>query len=326
MAVEKKTEDNLRPVLEGLPGRVIRFRLRPEEQVIFPGFPGVTIRGALCSVMKDLVCVSRQSDCRDCCVQRQCAFARLFVSMPPEDAEMMKLYPSRPHPFVLRYPEGWGRRAKYRGPFGFAIHLLGDAVDCLPFIVKTVQQLGENGLGAGRGRFELDAVRAVTRSGEVDLLPETDEAPDVPPICSYPSADQKRESDDTLSIRLVTPARVRKDGSVARKLEPETLVAHLLRRLSALAYFNGGGQPDLDFRGLVEEAGDAEIARDETIWESYERYSGRQDRTMPFGGLLGKIEYRGLSPMLAELIAAGSFIGAGRHTTFGFGHYRVVGS
>lgn len=305
-------------LIEALPVYVVRFELKPLEPLHFRTFPGVTIRGALCSVMKGLVCVARPSDCRECYVQRRCAFARLFVSMPPRDGRMMKLYPSAPHPFVLRYPEGWGRRAEYRDRLTFKLHLFGSSVETFPFILRTVERLQETGLGPDRAGFEFERVVAETQDGDRDM--ERDGSP--PPWELHGSRGGVTE-EANLSLRLRTPVRVRQDGKPASRLSFRTLVANLCRRLSALAYFAGGTELDWDYAGIVDRAGRVRTERDETRWEKFERYSSRQNRKMPFGGLLGQVTYGNVPGDLADIVRVGQFFGAGRHTTFGLGEYEV---
>jgi hypothetical protein len=317
--------DKISDIADALPVRVLRFTLAPEEPVRFTTFPGITIRGALCSVMKGLVCVARQTECRECYVQRRCAFARLFVSMPPEDAEMMKLYPSAPHPFVLRYPDGWGRRAEYSRPFAFKMYLFGDAADTFPFVARTLERLQQTGLGRDRSGFTLQSTRVETYDGEeeVFLSGKGRPAEDLPAFGPQWEGSEKTGSRD-LCLQFLTPVRVKRDGRPANPLPFDALFANLCRRLSALAFFYGAGKLDWDFGRLVERAGEVSTKRDETEWERFERYSGRQNRKMPFGGLLGAITYGDVPEELARIVRFGRLIGAGRHSAFGLGEYEVL--
>lgn len=94
-------------------------------------------------------------------------------------------------------------------------------------------------------------------------------------------------------------------------------------RLSALARFHGPGPLEVDFRGLIESAGAVRLARDETRWTRWARYSARQDRCMEWEGLVGGAVYEGdLAPFWPYLVF-GQWTHVGSGTTFGLGGYRI---
>jgi CRISPR/Cas system endoribonuclease Cas6 (RAMP superfamily) len=124
-------------------------------------------------------------------------------------------------------------------------------------------------------------------------------------------------------VTFVTQTRLKHAGSFARRPDFQVLFRRLLGRLSALARFHDGGPLDVDFRGLIEAAGAVRLARDETRWTRWARYSARQDRRMEWEGLVGGAVYEGDFAPFWPYLVFGQWTHVGSATTFGLGRYRI---
>jgi hypothetical protein len=79
----------------------------------------------------------------------------------------------------------------------------------------------------------------------------------------------------------------------------------------------------VDYRGLIEEATNVKLVKDETRWEEWARYSTRQGRRMEWGGITGEATYEGgLAPFWPFLVF-GQWTHVGKGCTFGLGQYRL---
>ncbi|WP_240125357.1 CRISPR system precrRNA processing endoribonuclease RAMP protein Cas6 [Thermomonas alba] len=59
-------------------------------------------------------------------------------------------------------------------------------------------------------------------------------------------------------------------------------------------------------------------------WSDGERWSSRQGKTHPMGGVLGRFHMRGpLTPFL-PLLHAGQWLHVGKHAAFGQGRYQLA--
>jgi hypothetical protein len=96
----------------------------------------------------------------------------------------------------------------------------------------------------------------------------------------------------------------------------------MLRRVSSLLEYNDGGEPQLDYRGLVKSAEDVNILSSDLRWFDWRRYSFRQDRSMLMGGMCGSITYVGKIGGFIPLIDFCSKVHRGKQTTFGLGKIR----
>ena len=68
---------------------------------------------------------------------------------------MMRKYTVAPHPFILEPALDSQRTCKEGEGLSFGITLIGRAIDYLPYFIYTFEELGQIGIGKGRGKYEL---------------------------------------------------------------------------------------------------------------------------------------------------------------------------
>ena len=206
----------------------------------------------------------------------------------------------------------------------FDLTLIGRAREFLPHFVVTLREVDR--IGRGRRAVALrriDAVHPLTEASEVVYT--SDENLVRPREAALTLADCAAVPRPEGPVRLtfVTQTRLKHDEVFTRRPDFQVLFRRLLGRLSALARFHGGGPLDVDFRGLIDAAGQVRLRRDETRWTRWARYSARQDRRMEWEGLVGEAVYEGdLAPFWPYLVF-GQWTHAGSGTTFGLGRYRI---
>lgn len=139
----------------------------------------------------------------------------------------------------------------------------------------------------------------------------------------------------TVTLRFLTPARIRVNGDLQTELSFDLLVRNLLRRVSMLAAVHTGGSAgnpspvagprsvlDLDYRGLIERAKSVATVKSSLRWWDLERYTNRQDGKLKVGGLIGEVEYEGGSvEEFLPLLFAGELLHVGTGTSFGLGKF-----
>ncbi|MCP4693239.1 MAG: CRISPR system precrRNA processing endoribonuclease RAMP protein Cas6, partial [Desulfobacterales bacterium] len=119
------------------------------------------------------------------------------------------------------------------------------------------------------------------------------------------------------------PLRLKEKGKLATSLTFPLFFQRLAQRLTLLSQFHGkdGAPPDLG--PLLEKAGNIETEPEDLFWYDWSRYSGRQKAVMKFGGLRGKIRFKGeLGPFLPWL-RMGEHVNVGQNTSFGLGKYEM---
>ena len=131
--------------------------------IVMPPYAGSTLRGGFGHAFRKMVCTQGPIDCRDCTLKAVCPYPYIFETAPFEGATQLRTYGDVPRPFVI---DPLSTRGEYRRgeSFVFRLTLVGRAIDYLPYFLVSFRELGEIGIGKGRGRFQLTHVQ--TDGGE----------------------------------------------------------------------------------------------------------------------------------------------------------------
>ena len=302
------------------------FRIEAVETLRLPPYKGSTFRGAFGHAFRRVCCSERRKTCDDCPLRRRCVYSYVFETPLPDNAEMMRLYPKIPHPFVIEPPLVEQREFPAGSSLSFGLVLVGGAIQYLPYFVYAFREMGNGGIGRGRGRYELVEVTASAPSGRkttvYSSVSSQTVAGEYPAFTDFGSPSPIPEE---VTLEFVTPLRVKFGGRLARSLPFDVLVRNLLRRISALSYFHCGRRLDVDFKGLIEKARAVKLAGSNLHWRDWERYSSRQDVRMSLGGLLGEVAYSGDLAPFWRYLCIGEYVHLGKATAFGLGKYEIVG-
>ena len=298
--------------------QIYTFHCRFTTDARLPGYLGSTLRGALGWALKKTSCALRRQQCAGCLLRQQCAYAWIFETERYTNVEGRTVN-TRPHPFVLQ--PGKNRENMEQGAeFSFSLLLLDRAVEMLAHLVYAVRVMGASGIGSGcrngLGRFALQKVSVSGRtiySAEKETLTTAPE-----PFCI--GLDNKRDSGPSrLKVHLLTPLRFKQGNRMNTDLPFHVLIRACLRRIAALEEAYGGGEPDLDYRGLVERARQVKTLKSSIRWQKLYRWSNRQRQNTSLSGLSGSIIYHGDLNEFVPILHYGEQVNIGKQTVFGLG-------
>lgn len=301
-----------------------KFILQAQEDLILPSYKGSSLRGGFGITFKKICCVNRvESICFDCSLRENCAYAYIFETSPSKDSDRLKNIKEIPRPFVIEPPLEVKTKYKKDETLEFNLILIGKAIEYLPYFVFTFKELGNIGLGKGRGKFELFKIYNIKEEliydAKDEILKNSDSKLDIFNLLSnFNNCSQ-------LTLNFLTPTRIKIKNDLIVKPEFYMLIKSLLHRLSALFYFHCQKELNLDYNLLISEAKKIRIKNDNLRWLDWERYSSRQDTKMKLGGFIGKINYEGDFRLFLPLIILGQFTHIGKNCTFGLGKYEIVG-
>ena len=259
----------------------------------------------------------------------RCVYSRCFETPVPEDSPLLRGQPFAPHPFVLEPPRTGKLQYAPGDTLACDLILIGEAINLLPWMVFTFDQIGKKriGLRGERGRCRLDSVESLPvredvppqmiytaetqmLSGEGVILRPDDV------ICAVPRVAHRIELD------FLTPTSIKVAGRWTSDLRFEHLIRNLLRRIRLLSYFHCGEDLDVDAPDLFKAA-DAVTHESHLRWVRADRWSHRSEASVPMGGFVGSIRFTGnLTPFL-PFIYLGAHLHIGHHTAFGYGQYRL---
>ena len=281
------------------------------------------LRGAFGHALKKVVCALRSRTCADCLLSETCVYSLIFEphTIPTDRENNRTRISGRPHPYVFEPPED-NSRAYEKGDafFTFGLTLFGKANDFLPHIVYAVEQMGETGLGRrgenGRGLFALAAVASdgiTLYDGYKKTLYQGQ------PLTNLDLQLQPSNPVNSLTVRLLTPLRLKHDNRLQETLPFHLLIRAALRRISSLEEAFGQGEPQLDYRGLVRRAEQVVTRESDCRWIDLKRYSNRQKTDMLIGGLQGTLVYEGELAEFLPLLRYCETTHLGKQTAFGLG-------
>lgn len=204
--------------------------------------------------------------------------------------------------------------------FAFDLLLANPRPTWLAALQRAIPEIGRQGLGKTRGRFDVvDIVPVAWRPGSASgPIALADMLVQVPAASG--GATQ-------FGLQCVTPLRLKAEGGLLRQAPSAALlVRRLLARAAMLAQCPIGALPLAD--AALAQAQSVQLTEQDLHWDDLTRYSARQDAVLPLGGLTGWIGYRAapganVAAALAWL-AAGEWLHIGGKTTFGLGMYRMV--
>lgn len=303
------------------------FSILFEDNAILPEYKGSTFRGVFGHALKRVVCALKRQECHDCLLREKCIYPYTFETNPrPVTHDDPVRVSSPPHPYVIEPPDNVKTRYIKGDIFEFSLILFGQANEHLPYFVYAFQQMGETGIGkhvsGHRPTFVLKSVTAGNKTVYTDeskkitngLFTEDMSLAsfDTPECCSR------------VEIKLLTPLRFKYENHFLNANLPfHVLTRAMLRRISSLFEYYGGGEPALDYRGLVEKAKSIEIAESSVRWYDWRRFSNRQDQAMLMGGMIGNITYTGDFTEFLPLLRFCEKVHIGKQTTFGLGKFTL---
>lgn len=310
-----------------LPIALLRVALRAVQPIRLPAFAGSKLEGAFGRTLYQIACTRRDLEtCAPCPLRSVCPYAALYAPALPAYLEVDSLE-SPPRPLVFETHLGQERSIAPGETFEFGLRVVGKAVQHLPYMIAAIRQMGENGIGLTRGRFELTEVHSIhPYSPETKLLSSADSpvvhletftlnAADLPPL---PGGD--------LKLNLETFTHVRSGGKAVDSLQFPVLVRSLQRRVSNLEQLYGGAKSlGANFSELPQLARSVELVEQQTR-HAVQARSGKGGQPVVMNGLVGSVTYRGSLEPFAKLLRFGELVGVGKWAHFGAGRYRIVTS
>jgi hypothetical protein len=297
------------------------FSCRMLADALLPEYKGSTLRGGFGTAFKRVVCALKHRECDDCLLRATCLYTVVFetsLAVPP-DQDLRQS--ATPHPFVLRPPETVKRQFSEGDELVFDLLLFGDVNARLPYFIYAFHQAGKMGIGrrinGRRPEFRLSRVS----SGDSRIYSEdteTIEYADAVEMLSVGRVDTPERS-TRVQVTLKTPLRLKFNNRIERDLPFHVLVRAMLRRISSLFTAYAGGEPDLDYKGLLDRAASICTVEKRIYWQDWERYSNRQKQRMPMSGMAGDVTYEGELGEFLPLLDICAKLHIGKNTAFGLG-------
>jgi len=233
-----------------------------------------------------------------------------------------------PHPFILEPPLMIKPEYKPGERLTFDLILIGKAIDYLPHFVFVYQELGKEGIGKERRKYILRKVDSMV-DGPLTIFDSRSERFiadfHVRTFADLTNSTNEQKPQKVLSLRFLTPTRIKKEGRFTKEIDFLIIMRNLLRRIILLSELHCGVKPNLGCSRLLKEAEGVKVVSSHLRWQDWERYSSRQHTKMKLGGFVGQITFKGELKEFMPLLKLGEYIHIGKGTSFGLGKYEIAG-
>jgi hypothetical protein len=308
---------------------------------------GNTLRGGFGHVFRDVACVAKEKECKDCMLRHNCVYSYIFETPPPQKSQVLSKVHNPPRPYVIEPPSDGKVDYKSGEKLSFGLVLIGQrAMDYLPYFIFAFDELSRRGIGLTqnsndrkRGRCRLEAVynrKPSEAPGVGDFIHDQNQTQvfygeqKILTDQSRPISFSSKVLEDDISITrlrlsFLTPTLIKHNGAFLQKLSFFPFIQSLIGRISMLALFHCDSSLDLDFSSFLDQAKTISVENDSLNWQTWLRYSGKQKRRMNWGGLVGELDFVGEISQFLPYIRLGEYIHVGKSATFGLGQYKVSG-
>ncbi len=296
------------------------FTCTLSSEAFLPRFKGSTFRGVFGRALKQTVCALKYQECNNCLLKEKCLYCVTFETHILDSKENAK-QPNRPHPFVINPPLSTQTHFPEGSRFEFELLLFGPLNDSLPYFIYAFDHMGNIGMGkkinGNRGTFHVDHVR---QNSTIIYSTDNGQLKPVPPdLLDITVSETSPNSEDTMTVTLLTPLRVKFKNQLQDQLPFHVLIRTMLRRASSLFDWYGSQIPEFNYKDLIEKAGKIKSIKSNIRWIDWKRYSFRQKDSMLMGGMTGSITYQGDLGEFLPLMAFCEQVNIGKQTVFGLG-------
>ncbi|MBO9129085.1 CRISPR system precrRNA processing endoribonuclease RAMP protein Cas6 [Bacillus sp. 165] len=274
------------------------------------------LRGVIGTIFKKNVCHDYELMCKDCKYINTCIYPALFES-PTRLVQVLQRGGTVPHPYIIRC-HNEETRFQYKDNLTFEFILMGkEAASFVTYLYHVFDKLQTLGMGKDRVRFKVVSVTQKGESEEEILLYNED-------VISAPSLVHFRPKDkafEKLSIQLITPLRMLREGKVVRELKPQDLLWQVQHRWKQLSVLHGIREETMELPEIPADS----ILFCHGEWSEVRRFSNKQKRSIALNGLKGTISIANTPELQQWLpyLQFGELFHVGKATTFGLGQYEI---
>lgn len=237
------------------------------------------------------------------------AMRTVFGQELSTDVSALRRFQKPPLPFAFNIPlvpENYNEPE----PLTISLSVAGSALNHLPVFILAVK-LALNSLAAKNGsHIEVTRCSAVADNGHCYEVTTHGEGlailstPEIPFLGT------------DVRLEIASPLRLVRNGKMLRRLSFADFIRPLMRRVSALAYYYGAVELDLDFKWLSEASCRVESADDTVFVDTYPILGE---------GMLGSVLFQGVTADYYPFLVVGEYFNLGKGAAYGGGAFRFAG-
>ncbi len=294
------------------------FKIKFEKPISIEIYPPYILRSLLGMHLKKLSCIFKNlSSCKNCPVNKQCAYSFIFESIEDKDNSVLRGRERVSHPFIIiSHPKLQNRLDSLE----FQLTLFGRSIQYFPYIFQAFSMAGEGGIFKERVKFKIEQIRSgsklLYRFNEENLSLGESEVWQI-------DLDRETKSAKKLELSFNSPFRYQKNNRVSSDFNYSDILISSFRRANILSSLYGENSEDIE-KVIFESFNEDKKILVDTRYRSMSRYSARQGKKMTIGGVMGKAIVEGdLSPFELSILYGGSIFNIGKNVSMGFGAMKL---
>jgi hypothetical protein len=257
---------------------------------------------------------------RDAAAARQ--WDALFQPALSDDPVARRKFQKPAPGFVVTIPVAQEQLFDVGDRLDLPVLFLGAGIPLILDFLRSLIQLGRQGLVAGQGCFDVTEVYS-QGADQTEGLVWRQSDPLEPLPCAVQPLNwllQKHCITRCLTVKYLTPTRLVVDGKPLRQPRFAQVFPFMLRRVTSMLYTHGGVEVLNDPAQLFALVGELEVLDAQLHWHDWRSLPGRQE--LMVGGFVGQMNIAG--QVLEELywvLAVASLLGIGKGASYGAGRF-----
>jgi hypothetical protein len=303
---------------------LLEIELTALERIHLPAFPGSKLEGAFGRALYALSCTRTDLEtCSPCQLRHICPYGNLYAPSLPESMNVKSLE-KPPRPILFATGTDTERKLESGEKYSFRLILVGRALQHTPYVIASLQAMGNEGIGYSRGRFAIDSVNSINlyTQEKHNIAKRNDPIVNIENMISLNVGNQP-SIPNTITLEFSSFVHLQNGGSMATDLHFPVLIRALQRRTSNLEQLYGAGTSfGADYSNLVQLARDVKTVQQD-LRPAHQLRKGVGGGKVNMHGLIGSVTYAGNLEPFTGLLRFGELLGVGKWAHFGAGQYKI---
>lgn len=245
----------------------------------------------------------------------------LFQPSPSDDPFARRRFQKPAPAFVMKMPLLQDTIFDVGDRLACDVTFVGRGIPLLELFLRSLRHLGHLGIVAGKGHFDVSAVRGLTAPDESPLWRQNE------PLGSLACTLQplswlvtQEQIPATIKLYYKTPVRLLVSGKPLRKPAFHQIFPFMLRRVTAMLHAHAGVEVLEQGSDLLESLREVEELEKHLIWCDWRSMGGQAGLSV--GGFTGTMEISGSAlEKIYWVLAVASLFGIGKGASHGAGHF-----
>lgn len=302
------------------------FSFTALEPLTMPVYSGTLWHAVLGKALHERSClVPNTPSCHHCLLASECDYPLLFQGRKPPNSAIMTRYKNIPAPHIIRNLPPHAYQVERQQIFHIDLILLGKSNQKLPALIAAMQKIGRNGFGRYRQKAVLTQVLQKQPFAALDSIILMDDVPLQNGKAIDYMIPKAKYIPTKISLQWRTPYRPTGDARNLRVFQVDKFVMAVIRRISALQYFNTGQQLVVDYCELKRLTQRLVISKNSLYRRYHKQLAKRKNQHKQGYGWMGRVDMD-LSQQqpLWDYLYLGQWLGVGKNASMGFGQYKLI--